>query len=223
MSPLVVLFVKALVGGFVVAVPVGAIGALCLRRALQGLWVVGLVTGFGAAVADTILAVGAVFGLSLVTDFLWQYQEWLRLLGGLFLLVFGIRMIGQSRTLIDRVTHGAPTATAPSVKLDKAGRGLVAGFGLTIINPATLLAFVGVFAGLGLLHDRPQGLLANGMVVVGVFAGSMAWWSVLTGGVAAVRHHIPPRTVGLVNAGLGLLVAGFGVGALVSFADMTFF
>lgn len=221
MSPLVVLFVKALVGGFVVAVPVGAIGALCLRRALQGLWLVGLVTGFGAAVADTILAVGAVFGLSLVTDFLWQYQEWLRLFGGLFLLVFGIRMIGQSRKLIDRLRTSAPTAAA--IKLDKAGGGLAAGFGLTIINPATLFAFVGVFAGLGLLHDRPQGLVANGMVVVGVFAGSMAWWSVLTGGVAAVRHHIPPRTIGLVNAGLGLLVAGFGVGALVSFAEMAFF
>lgn len=221
MSPLVVLFLKSLVGGFVVAVPVGAIGALCLRRALQGLWAVGLVTGFGAAVADTLLATGAVFGLSLVTEFLWEYEAWLRLFGGLFLLVFGVRMIRQSRKLIEKLSHTDPPPVA--LKLDKLGGGLAAGFGLTIINPATLLAFLGVFAGLGLLHDRPHGLLANAVIIAGVFAGSMAWWSLLTGGVASVRHHIPPRTIGLINMGLGLLVAGFGVGALVSFAEMLLF
>lgn len=221
MSPLVVLFLKALVGGFVVAVPVGAIGALCLRRALQGLWIVGVVTGFGAAVADTILAVGALFGLSLITELLWEYEEWLRLFGGLFLLGFGIRMVGQSRKLIDKLRQTAPPAAA--VKLDKAGGGLVAGFCLTIINPATLLAFLGVFAGLGLLHDRPDGRLADALIGAGVFVGSMAWWSVLTGGVAAVRHRIPPRTIGLINIGLGLLIAAFGVGALVSFVEMTLF
>lgn len=221
MSPLVVLFLKSLVGGFVVAVPVGAIGALCLRRALQGQWMVGLITGFGAAVADTLLATGAVFGLSLVTDVLRAYDPWLRLFGGLFLLVFGLRMVGQSRKLIDRLRNTDPAPVA--LKLDKASGGLVAGFSLTVINPATLFAFLGVFAGLGLLHDRPHGMLANGVIVAGVFAGSMAWWSTLTGGVAAVRHHIPPRTIGLINVGLGLTVAAFGVGALVSFAEMTLF
>ena len=221
MTPLVVLFLKSLVGGFIVAVPVGAIGALCLRRALQGLWVVGLATGLGAAVADTILAVGAVFGLSLITDFLLAYEEWQRLFGGLFLLVFGLRMVAQSRKLIEKLRQSELPAAA--VRMDKLGGGLTAGFCLTIINPATLFAFVGVFAGLGLLHDRADSNLANAVIVAGVFAGSMSWWSLLTGGVAAMRHRIPPRTIGLINVALGLLVAGFGVGALVSFAEMVLF
>lgn len=210
-----------MVAGFVVAVPIGAIGALCLRRALQGQWLIGMVTGFGAAAADTVLAVAAVFGLSLVTGLLQDYQEWLRLFGGLFLLAFGIRMVLQTRKVVAQLAQALPGSQP--IHYHKAGGALAAGFCLTVINPATLFAFLGVFAGLGLLEERPAGLIANGLIVAGVFGGSMGWWSILTGGSAAVRHHIPPRTIGLINAALGLVVAAFGVGALVSFVEMMFF
>lgn len=221
MSPLLALFLKSLVAGFVVAVPIGAIGALCLRRALQGQWIIGMITGFGAAAADTVLAVGAAFGLSLITGMLEDYQEWLRLFGGLFLVGFGLRMVLQTRKVVAQLAQTLPVSY--SIRLHKVGGALAAGFGLTVINPATLLAFLGVFAGLGLLDDRPHGAMANSLIVAGVFAGSMSWWSILTGGSAAVRHHIPPRVIGLINAALGLVVATFGVGALVSFAEMTLF
>ena len=50
--------------------PIGAIGAMCLRRALQGRWVVGLLSGTGAAIADMALAMAAMFGLSLLTHYI---------------------------------------------------------------------------------------------------------------------------------------------------------
>ena len=85
---------------FIVAVPIGAIGAMCLRRALQGRWLLGLTTGFGAAVADALLATAAMLGLTLLTHYLLENQKPVLLVGGAFLLFIGARMILKRRPKI---------------------------------------------------------------------------------------------------------------------------
>ena len=103
-----VLFPKALLAGFIVAVPIGAIGAMCLRRALQGRWVIGLTTGFGAALADAMLATAAMLGLTLLTHYLLENQRPVLLVGGVFLIFIGIRMLIKRRPKI--------SAEVPSVE-----------------------------------------------------------------------------------------------------------
>lgn len=71
--------------------PIGAIGAMCLRRAIQGRWIDGVFTGFGAALAD-LLAAGAFFGLALVAHYLLENQTMLQLVGGIVLIFLGVRM-----------------------------------------------------------------------------------------------------------------------------------
>ena len=93
---------------------------------------------------------------------------------------------------------------------------LATGFALTIVNPATLIAFVGAFAGLGLFQDQPQNLLRGWIVIVGAFTGSMLWWATLTGTAVAVRRHLSLDFVVVLNVMLGLLVLGFGVASLLS-------
>lgn len=90
------------------------------------------------------------------------------------------------------------------------------GFALTVINPATILAFVGVFAGLGLFKDRPVDLLANWIVIVGTCVGSMLWWTTLTSTAYAVRRHLSLEFIVVINVVLGLVVASFGVASLLS-------
>ena len=103
----VLLFVKAVLAGFIVAVPIGAIGAMCLRRALQGRWLAGLVTGLGAALADAVLATAAMLGLTLLTHYLLENQRPVLLVGGVFLIGVGIRMI--------RTRHPKLSAEVPTV------------------------------------------------------------------------------------------------------------
>lgn len=210
------LFAKSMMAGFVVAVPVGAIGAMCLRRAFHGEWISGLVTGAGAALADSVLAGAAVFGLSLITRHLLENSALLRLAGGVFLIVLGLHMV--------RSRHDQPgrdvVRTADGVPRIRDVVGDVAtGFALTIINPATFLAFVGVFAGLGLFADQPATLLTEGLVRAGVFSGSMLWWATLTGGSAALRHHLPHGLVAGINGALGFALAVFGVVSLAAFVQ----
>lgn len=213
-----ILFGKALLAGFVVAVPIGAIGALCLRRALQGRWLVGLITGFGAAVADAILATAAMFGLSLLLQYLVTHQEPVRLIGGLFLIVIGAHMIRKRHP---KISEEEPAANGDPRRWRRPIRGFATGFGLTIINPATIIAFAGVYAGLGLVKSRMDGLIDMWLVVVGTFVGSALWWCTLTGMAYLVRHHLSVEWIVVINVLLGLVVAGLGVASLASLLPNT--
>lgn len=214
----VMLFFKAVVAGFVIALPVGAIGAMCMRRGLQGRWIVSLLTGLGAASADTCLAAAAMFGLSLVTQYLNANEQWLRIVGGLFLIYIGARMV-RARQL--RVTE----TPRPQLLQMRHWRiwlsAFSTGFGLTIINPATFLAFIAVFAGFGLLPGEADGLVDLWSIILGVFAGSMLWWCVLTALSFAARHKLPLGILFFINTCLGLFVAGLGVFAILSFFEPT--
>lgn len=62
-------FLKGVLLGFLIAAPVGPIGILCIRRTLQFGRFSGLFSGFGAAVADSIYAGIAAFGLTFYFSF----------------------------------------------------------------------------------------------------------------------------------------------------------
>jgi threonine/homoserine/homoserine lactone efflux protein len=206
-------FLKAVLAGFVVAMPIGAVGALCLRCALQGRIVIGLITGFGAAVADSVLAAAALFGLSLVSDYLAQNRDLIRLVGGLFLLYLGGQMIWKREEVPTPDTGAESTYLRRLWNLTGA---FATGFALTIFNPATLIAFVGVMAGFGLFANRPDSSLGNALVLAGVMAGSMLWWTALTGGSHLLSDRIPRKLASTIHTVLGLIVIGFGAASLFS-------
>ncbi|MGF1639992.1 MAG: LysE family transporter [Rhodospirillales bacterium] len=211
------MFGKAVFAGFVVAVPVGAVGALCLRRAFEGRWLMALIGGIGAAAADGALAAAAMLGLSLVTHVLIDHPAPVRLIGGLLLVSLGVQMIRRRRLSI---VQAPPPLGVELRRWWKMTRVLSTGFLLTIVNPATFFAFIGVFAGVGLFGTQPLDTWSSGLIVVGVFVGSALWWATLTALASAVRHHTPVAIIEVVNVALGLIVLGIGVAALISFVRL---
>ena len=202
---------KAFLAGFFIAIPVGAVGALCLRRGLQHRWVVGIATGLGAALADGVLAGTAVYGISLITSYLLDYEVLFRLGGGLFLVALGIHMSWQRNA-------AACSAEKSAFKHRDNARhitGAVAtGFVLTIINPATLLAFIGVFAALDLVDETDHHSAAE-MIVVGVVMGSLLWWITLTMTSSAIRRRVSFDILRTINGVLGVTVAALGALSLI--------
>ncbi|MGH2517343.1 MAG: LysE family transporter, partial [Ktedonobacterales bacterium] len=77
--------------GLSIAAPVGPIGVLCIRRTVALGWLVGFVTGLGAATADGFYGGVAGFGLTAVSGFLLSARLWIHLLGGVFLVYLGVR------------------------------------------------------------------------------------------------------------------------------------
>lgn len=190
--------------GLSIAAPVGPIGVLCIRRTLTDGRLTGFVTGLGAAAADAFYGACAAFGLAAITNFLVGQQFWFRLLGGLFLCYLGVK------------TFRAEPATKPATATSG---GLLVAFtstlALTLTNPTTILSFVVVFAGLG-LGDGNRNHADAITMVAGVFLGSAAWWLILSGGVGLARERFTPVWMRRVNQISGLVIAGFGLLALVT-------
>jgi threonine/homoserine/homoserine lactone efflux protein len=196
------LLVRGFLLGFAIAAPVGPIGLLCIQRTLnQGQWV-GLASGLGAATADAVYGTIAAFGLTLISSFLVEQQFWLALVGGLFLCYLGVR------TLLASPAEKAAVAEAHGI-----GRAYLSTFLLTVTNPMTILAFVAIFAGAGLAATGGDTTSA-GLLVLGVFLGSAAWWSLLSGGVALLRSHISTNVLLWVNRAAGAILVVFGVLAI---------
>ena len=81
--------------GFVIAASPGPIFFLCLRRTLARGWTVGLASGFGVATADGFYATLAAFGIGAVTTVLVGGRFWLALVGGIVLIVIGLRTVSD--------------------------------------------------------------------------------------------------------------------------------
>ena len=86
-------FVKGLIVGFALAAPVGPIAALCVQRTIARRWMAGFVSGLGAAVADALYGLVAAFGATFVSEFLINEHEWLQRVGGVILILLGVRLI----------------------------------------------------------------------------------------------------------------------------------
>ncbi|MEB3291342.1 MAG: LysE family transporter [Leptolyngbya sp.] len=190
--------------GLAIAAPVGPIGLLCIRRSLaQGRWM-GLATGLGAATADGLYGGVAGFGLTAVSDRLLDQAWILQLGGGLFLGYLGWATARSTP---------ATEAAAPT------GRGLLGAYGstllLTLTNPATILSFLAIFAGLGLVSadSGPGKSLA---LVLGVFLGSALWWLCLSWGVTLFRPYLTPSRILWVNRLAGAVIVAFALAALGS-------
>lgn len=198
------LILKGLILGFSIAAPVGPIGVLCIRRTLADGRATGFASGLGAATADAIYGCVAGFGLTFISTLLLSQKLWLQLIGGAFLCYLGVQTF-----------RARPAERAA----DAQGNGLLGAYAstffLTVTNPMTILFFLAVFAGLGGAAVAGD-YLAAGALVLGVFLGSASWWLLLSGAVSVFRSRFNYHALGWVNRISGIIVAGFGLLALLS-------
>ena len=203
------IWMKGVLMGLAIAAPVGPIALLCIRRSLaQGRWI-GLLTGLGAASADGLYGAIAAFGLSALSDLLVQNTHYLQTFGGLFLVYLGLT------TFLAKPTAASNDLTAdqPSSLVGAYASTLA----LTLTNPATILSFIAIFAGLGITQTN---YLRSVTLVFGVFTGSAVWWLVLVSGVIYLRNRFTSERLARFNQWstkvFGALIIGFGVAALIA-------
>lgn len=188
--------------GLALAMPVGAIGLLCIRRSLEHGFTTGFATGMGAAVADASYGAIAAFGLTAISDFLLSWQTVLALGGGAALIWMGVR---SWRTRSAGPAQTAPVGPHPMMAF-------IQTVGLTLANPQTILTFVALFAGLGVVLGDESDWTPALLLILGVFLGSGIWWLILAGAVGGVlRRRLSEGAIGWINRGAGTLIIGFGL------------
>jgi threonine/homoserine/homoserine lactone efflux protein len=198
-----IFFLKGLIIGFGMAVPIGPVGILCIRKTLVGGHLRGLIIGLGAATADSIFGSIAAFGLTFVSDVIASQHFWLRLVGGGILLFLGIRTFRAKRK-------------DPVIPYENRGMlgSYLSAFLLVLTNPVTIFAFVAVFAAFGLGHKLF--IVSASILVIGVFTGSGLWFLILSYVATTFRKKLDSDGLRWVNRIAGILIILSGAAALVS-------
>jgi threonine/homoserine/homoserine lactone efflux protein len=197
------LLIGGIIVGLMIAMPVGPVNILCIRRTIGAGWRSGVISGVGAAVADMLYGGIAGFSITLVIQFLVREQFWIRLFGGILLVGIGIWYFFKRPVALDARLQDRGSAYSD----------IRSAFLLTLTNPTTVLSFVALLAALGMGAQRHWWLTV--FLVGGIFCGSMMWWIVLSVIVNHFRDRFNDRLLLLMNRFAGVAIGGFGVATFV--------
>jgi putative LysE/RhtB family amino acid efflux pump len=207
---LLTIFFKGLAVGFVGAIPLGPLGIICVRRTLQSGFFAGVLGGLGTAIADALFGIISAFGLTVIAQFLKDMETPLRIVGGVFMLGMGWHV------LVSKPKDYTLSDMSPS-SLSHMGN-IVSNFFITLTNPLAIVFFTMAFASLGIAEN--QSFLEGGVVVTGVFLGSMLSWIMLAGFISFKRSAKAPSNMIWMNRIAGTLLLLCGAWALAVLIPM---
>lgn len=190
------LFLEGFLSGLLISMPMGAIGMLCLRYILVQGRASGLAAGFGIALADGVAALISALGLSIVTNFINEHENIIRLIGSILLIGFGFYLLRSHKKTATKETEKGLLHIFTIL------------FVITFTNPLTLLSFTGIFASLG-LEETENHLLASLILSFAVFLGSMSWWILLIG--ITEFFNVDEKQTEIVNKIAGSLLLLMGI------------
>ena len=206
------LLVVPLVGflfGFVGSMPVaGPVSILVLERGLSRRYRSGLWLAAGAAVAESVYAFLAFFGLAALLARYPAIVPVSQALGAVILAVLGLGLLRRHRP------HEDDGAKRPAPHGDA-----VLGFTITALNPtfiATWTAAVTALYGSGLVPPRASLALPFS---ISVCVGIVAWFAVLLALVRRFGARMSQRTINAAVRVMGIVLLGLAVWFAVRFAQ----
>jgi threonine/homoserine/homoserine lactone efflux protein len=200
-----VLFSKAFLLGWMVAIPVGPVALLIIQRSLTVGYLRGLASGLGAALADGLFGLVAALGLAALLSGLTEFRHLVRPFGSLALMVVGVFFYFRKPPSLE-----AEEVLAASY-LHHYLWDILSTFLLTIMNPMTIIAFAALFVGSDLIPEERSDIQYM-MISTGVFCGSLFWWCLLGLLAQPLKKRLSPlvlhrtlQVIGMVLVGLALL------------------
>ena len=192
-----VFFLRGVLIGLLFGVPAGAVGAMTVQRTWSYGIKAGLLTGFGSSVADCIYACVGAFGLTVISEFLLEYQTVINLAGGGLVMYMGLHLL-LSKKKPDEI---------PSVS----GRikTFLSSFLVGITNPAAVLTFLFAFSYFGISGDT--NLIQGICLVIGVFLGTYLWWTALSVIVGILKGRQKKDHLQVMNRIFGVILCLFGM------------
>lgn len=183
--------------GICTSIPVGPIAILCIQRTLQkGRWH-GFCSGLGAATSDTLYALLALLGLSMVMAFIETHQLLIQIVGSIIMMFFGVYIFFQN--------------PASSIRKQQEGgvnywQEYITAFLLTLSNPLMVFLFLGLFAHFSFLNNAPSPFYVV-LGIISIFGGASLWWFFLTFIASTFKKRFNFRGLWLLNKITGVLIA----------------
>lgn len=193
-------FLVGLGVGLATSAPVGPINIAAIQRALRSGFLAGFCAGLGAVLADGLYASFAAFGVTAVSDFVDENSAVIQTVGGLLVILFGIRIL-LSRPHLENDEEPSPSLVS----------GIATGFVMTATNPGVVLGFLAIFGSLGKWAPDPGDYVGAAMLVAGVLTGALSWWVMLSALVSRLRLRMNDTWLLWINRGAGAALIAFGI------------
>lgn len=201
------LLVKGIIIGLLASIPLGPIGVLCIQRTINKGRLSGFISGMGAAVADTIFALVAGFGLTFIINFIEKQHNLFQFFGGILIMMLGVKIFFSNPIKQLRKNRK---------KKNNLFEDFFSVFIITISNLlAAIFLFGALFAGIGGVKATSSPL-ATTYTVIGVFAGGSLWWYSLSTLVNLFRRKFRLKQLWWINKMTGLVIFIFGIAAIFS-------
>lgn len=188
--------------GLVFGVPVGAIGALTIRRTIIHGTFAGLASGLGCSTADLLYAFISVFGLTLFSDCMLKYQCIISLVGGGIVILMGADIILKKQTVVKENAKNSQIISF-----------FASSFVIAIANPATIITFILAFS---IFHIGDITSSVEGIgIILGIFLGTCIWWAIITTMIRLFRNSITDTVFRKLNYITGSFIILFGVSVAI--------
>ena len=197
---------KGVIVGLILAVPVGPLSLMCIRRSLAEGKFHGIVSGFGVAAADSFYAAVAFLGVTAISGLILSFQGAFQFFTALVLIIVAIKIFFTAPGPDSgKSLHGTYTKDFLSMAA------------IAIVNPMTIIFLVATLPGFGIVYSG-NSLASAAEFVGGFFLGSAAWWIFLCGSLVLVRTRISRENLALINRLSGVFIAGVGAVMLAGLA-----
>ncbi len=183
--------------GLAMSAPLGPVNLIVIRTALCHDLKVAFLAGLGAVFADVVIAGIAAYGIQSISHLILDYAKILQIVGGLVLIVLGIRT-ARTHFAASDLTNG----------LHSAKFGLT--FSLSVTNPGLVLGYLAIFSSLSPHLALGASPFRPAIVLIGIALGGALWWLLLSFLIDRLRSRLGPSTLDRINRWSGILVAAFG-------------
>lgn len=195
-----------MLAGMIMSPPTGPIGVLCVKRSLLKRKWSGLFTGFGAATADMLYAIVAVFSVGLVYGFVTNNKIYFQLLAGVV-----ITGIGLYDWFMEKIKVKVNDIEPKGNYLGDFG----SGFLIALLNPATVIFFFAAYS--LILHKSHFGnIYASFTILFGSLMGCLLVWTILNLISASLKYRIEARHLAKITKISSIILVLSGIGLLVS-------
>ncbi len=190
------LFIKGIVIGLAVSVPMGPVGILIVQRTVNKNKTSGFLTGLGASLTDVFYALVAGFSLTYIIDFIRVHHLTFHILGALMVFLLGVYIYRKNPV------HDARKYRQKGCSYHQ---DLISSFLITFPNPMVVFIFLAVFASSGIVFqiDKLHQALVH---IMGIFTGASIWWLALTNLVSSFRHKLSFRFLWWLNKIAGTVI-----------------